>query len=87
LDETDSGLDIDALREVAAAVQALRDPARAMVVITHHQRLLDYLVPDHVHVLSGGTIVTSGDKSLAIDLEKHGYGWAATRAPATEGAP
>jgi Fe-S cluster assembly ATP-binding protein len=86
LDETDSGLDIDALREVASAVQALRSPARAMVVITHHQRLLDYLVPDHVHVLSGGTIVASGDKSLALDLETHGYAWAATRAP-VGGAP
>ena len=62
LDETDSGLDIDALREVAAAVQALRDPTRAIVVITHHQRLLDHLVPDRVHVLSGGTIVASGDR-------------------------
>ncbi len=77
LDETDSGLDIDALREVAGAVQGLRDSARAIVVITHHQRLLDYLVPDRVHVLSGGTIVTSGDKGLAIELEKNGYAWAA----------
>jgi Fe-S cluster assembly ATP-binding protein len=80
LDETDSGLDIDALREVAGAVQELRGPSRAIVVITHHQRLLDYLVPDRVHVLSGGTIVTSGDKNLAVELEKNGYGWAATRA-------
>ena len=79
LDETDSGLDIDALREVAAAVQALRGPARAIVAITHHQRLLDYLVPDHVHVLVGGTIVSSGDKDLAIELEKNGYGWAAAK--------
>jgi len=79
LDETDSGLDIDALREVAGAVQALRDPSRAIVVITHHQRLLDYLVPDRVHVLSAGSIVTSGDRTLAIDLEKNGYAWAATR--------
>jgi FeS assembly ATPase SufC len=78
LDETDSGLDIDALREVAGAIQALRHPDRAIVVITHHQRLLDYLVPDHVHVLSAGTIVASGDKTLAIELEKHGYSWAAT---------
>jgi Fe-S cluster assembly ATP-binding protein len=82
LDETDSGLDIDALREVANAVQALRHPTRAMVVITHHQRLLDYLIPDRVHVLSGGTIVTSGDKTLANDLEKHGYAWAETSSEA-----
>jgi len=80
LDETDSGLDIDALREVAAAVQALRDPTRAIVVITHHQRLLDHLVPDRVHVLSAGRIVTSGDRSLAVELEKRGYGWASTQA-------
>jgi Fe-S cluster assembly ATP-binding protein len=79
LDETDSGLDIDALREVADAVQGLRDPSRAIVVITHHQRLLDYLVPDRVHVLVGGTIVTSGDKDLATALEKNGYGWATAR--------
>jgi Fe-S cluster assembly ATP-binding protein len=84
LDETDSGLDIDALREVAAAVQALRDPSRAMVVITHHQRLLDYLVPDRVHVLAGGTIVASGDKSLAVELEQHGYGRAGAKAPLRE---
>jgi len=84
LDETDSGLDIDALREVAGAVQALRHPDRAIVVITHHQRLLDYLVPDRVHVLSAGTIVASGDRTLAIELEKNGYGWAASR-PQAEG--
>jgi Fe-S cluster assembly ATP-binding protein len=84
LDETDSGLDIDALREVASAVQSLRSPTRAIVVITHHQRLLDYLVPDRVHVLSAGTIVTSGDKDLAILLEKNGYAWAT--AQAQEGA-
>jgi Fe-S cluster assembly ATP-binding protein len=84
LDETDSGLDIDALREVAGAVQALRHPERAIVVITHHQRLLDYLVPDRVHVLSAGTIVTSGDRNLAIELEKNGYGWAASRPQAQE---
>jgi Fe-S cluster assembly ATP-binding protein len=84
LDETDSGLDIDALREVAGAVQGLRDPARAIVAITHHQRLLDYLVPDYVHVLSGGTIVTSGGKGLAVELEKNGYAWAT--AHAEEGA-
>jgi Fe-S cluster assembly ATP-binding protein len=77
LDETDSGLDIDALREVAAAVQALRAPARAIVVITHHQRLLDHLVPDRVHVLAGGRIVATGDKTLAVELEQRGYAWAA----------
>jgi Fe-S cluster assembly ATP-binding protein len=84
LDETDSGLDIDALREVAGAVQALRGPARAIVAITHHQRLLDHLVPDRVHVLSGGTIVASGDKSLAVELEQHGYARATPQPPARE---
>ncbi|MGC4116068.1 MAG: Fe-S cluster assembly ATPase SufC [Myxococcales bacterium] len=74
LDETDSGLDIDALRIVASGVNALRSPDRAMVVITHYQRLLDYIVPDKVHVLSGGKIIQSGDKSLALELEKTGYG-------------
>lgn len=73
LDETDSGLDIDALRVVANGVNALRDGERAMLVITHHQRLLDYLVPDRVHVLAGGRIVRSGGKDLAMDLEQHGY--------------
>ena len=73
LDETDSGLDIDALRVVADGVNALRGPDRAMVVITHYQRLLDYIVPDRVHVLSGGRIVRSGDKSLALELEAKGY--------------
>ena len=73
LDETDSGLDIDALRVVADGVNALREPDRAMIVITHYQRLLDYIVPDHVHVLSGGRIVRSGDKSLALELEEKGY--------------
>ena len=67
LDETDSGLDIDALRVVADGVNALRSPDRAMLVITHHQRLLDYIVPDRVHVLAGGRIVRSGDKELALD--------------------
>jgi Fe-S cluster assembly ATP-binding protein len=85
LDETDSGLDIDALREVATAVQAFRHPSRAIVVITHHQRLLDFLVPDRVHVLSGGTIVMSGDRSLAAELERHGYAWAATKPEVEEG--
>ena len=73
LDETDSGLDIDALRIVASGVNALRSPSRAMVVITHYQRLLDYIVPDFVHVLVNGSIVRSGDKSLAHALEQEGY--------------
>jgi Fe-S cluster assembly ATP-binding protein len=75
LDETDSGLDIDALRIVAGGVNALRHAQRAMLVITHYQRLLDYIVPDYVHVLSGGRIVKSGGKELALELEKKGYGW------------
>jgi Fe-S cluster assembly ATP-binding protein len=73
LDETDSGLDIDALRLVSKGVNAQRAPDRAIVMITHYQRLLDYIEPDHVHVLSGGKIVRSGDKSLATELEKSGY--------------
>ena len=73
LDETDSGLDIDALRVVADGVNALRSSRRAMLVITHYQRLLDYIVPDRVHVLSRGRIVKSGDKSLALELEEKGY--------------
>ncbi|MCB1377912.1 MAG: Fe-S cluster assembly ATPase SufC [Alphaproteobacteria bacterium] len=73
LDETDSGLDIDALKLVADGVNALRSPDRAMIVITHYQRLLDYIVPDVVHVLSRGRIVKSGDKSLALELEAKGY--------------
>jgi Fe-S cluster assembly ATP-binding protein len=75
LDETDSGLDIDALRTVAAGVNALRSPDRSMIVITHYQRLLEYIVPDFVHVLSGGRIVRSGGKELALELEEKGYGW------------
>ncbi|MEM1326270.1 MAG: Fe-S cluster assembly ATPase SufC [Bacteroidota bacterium] len=75
LDETDSGLDIDALRIVADAVNELRNPDRAFVVITHYQRLLDYIVPDYVHVLYNGRIVKSGDKELALELEKKGYDW------------
>jgi Fe-S cluster assembly ATP-binding protein len=75
LDETDSGLDIDALKIVAAGVNAMRDPDRAIIVVTHYQRLLDYIVPDYVHVLSGGRIVKSGEKDLAVELEKRGYGW------------
>jgi Fe-S cluster assembly ATP-binding protein len=75
LDETDSGLDIDALRVVSGGINALRSPDRAMLVITHYQRLLTYVVPDVVHVLSDGRIVTSGDRSLALKLEERGYGW------------
>lgn len=75
LDETDSGLDIDALRIVANGVNALRSPDRAIIVVTHYQRLLDYIVPDFVHVLSGGQIVRSGGKELALELEEKGYGW------------
>ena len=74
LDETDSGLDIDALKTVADGVNALRDPTRSMLVITHYQRLLDYIVPDFVHVLAHGRIVKSGGKELALELEKKGYG-------------
>jgi Fe-S cluster assembly ATP-binding protein len=75
LDETDSGLDIDALKIVANGVNALRGPDRAMLVITHYQRLLNYIVPDAVHVLSEGRIVASGGKELAVKLEQEGYGW------------
>jgi len=75
LDETDSGLDIDALRIVANGVNALRSPKNTFMVITHYQRLLDYIVPDYVHVLFKGKIVKSGDKSLAHDLEERGYDW------------
>ncbi|BAI75721.1 Fe-S cluster assembly ATP-binding protein (plasmid) [Azospirillum sp. B510] len=73
LDETDSGLDIDALKIVAEGVNALRSPERSMLVITHYQRLLDYIVPDYVHVLAAGRIVKSGGKELALELEKNGY--------------
>ena len=73
LDETDSGLDIDALKVVAEGVNALRSPTRAMIVITHYQRLLDHIIPDVVHVLSDGRIVKTGGKELALDLEKNGY--------------
>jgi Fe-S cluster assembly ATP-binding protein len=75
LDETDSGLDIDALKIVAEGVNAMRSPERAIVVVTHYQRLLDYIVPDYVHVLSAGRIVKSGGKELALELEAKGYGW------------
>jgi len=75
LDETDSGLDIDALKIVAEGVNAMRGPERGFLVITHYQRLLDYIVPDYVHVLSGGRIILSGDKDLALELEEKGYDW------------
>jgi Fe-S cluster assembly ATP-binding protein len=75
LDETDSGLDIDALKIVAAGVNGLRSPERATIVVTHYQRLLDYIIPDYVHVLSSGRIVKSGGKELALELERRGYGW------------
>ncbi|MFP6782319.1 MAG: Fe-S cluster assembly ATPase SufC [Gammaproteobacteria bacterium] len=75
LDETDSGLDIDALKAVGDGVNQLRDGKRSFVVVTHYQRLLDYIVPDFVHVLSDGQIVRSGDKSLALELEDRGYDW------------
>jgi len=85
LDETDSGLDIDALRVVATGVNALRSPERSLLVITHNQRLLDYIVPDFVHVLSEGRIALSGEKDLALELEKKGYGWLETAPPGAEG--
>jgi Fe-S cluster assembly ATP-binding protein len=89
LDETDSGLDIDALKAVADGVNALRSPDRAFIVITHYQRLLDYIKPDVVHVLAEGRIVESGGPELALELEAHGYAWLKDRvAPGvrTEGA-
>lgn len=75
LDETDSGLDIDALKIVAHGVNQLRAENRAIVLVTHYQRLLDYIIPDYVHVLANGKIIKSGDKSLALELEEKGYGW------------
>lgn len=75
LDETDSGLDIDALKVVAKGINALRSAERAMVLVTHYQRLLEYVVPDYVHVLAAGRIAKSGDKSLAVELEQRGYDW------------
>ena len=75
LDETDSGLDIDALRIVSEGVNAMRSPERSFLVITHYQRLLDYIVPDFVHVLVDGRIVRSGGKELALELEEKGYDW------------
>ena len=82
LDETDSGLDIDALKTVAGGVNALRSDDRSIILVTHYQRLLDYIVPDQVHVLAGGKILRSGDKQLALDLEERGYGWLETAADA-----
>ena len=75
LDETDSGLDIDALKIVADGVNSLRSKDRAFIVVTHYQRLLDYIVPDYVHVLSDGKIIKSGSKELAFELEERGYDW------------
>ena len=84
LDETDSGLDIDALQVVAAGVNRNRTPDRSMLVITHYQRLLDHIVPDRVHILSGGRIVRSGDRTLALELEKHGYAFLESEAGARQ---
>lgn len=86
MDETDSGLDIDALQVVSKGVNALRSPERATIVVTHYQRLLNYIVPDFVHVLSDGRIVKSGGKELALELEEKGYGWIETDTPAQVGA-
>jgi Fe-S cluster assembly ATP-binding protein len=86
LDETDSGLDIDALKLVAEGVNHMRDAQRAFVVVTHYQRLLDYIVPDVVHVLADGRIVESGDRTLALKLEEHGYAWVRERRVAGLGA-
>jgi Fe-S cluster assembly ATP-binding protein len=85
LDETDSGLDIDALRIVSNGVNALRSPERAMIVVTHYQRLLEYIVPDFVHVLAAGRIVRSGGKDLALELEAKGYGWLEAEAAGARG--
>jgi Fe-S cluster assembly ATP-binding protein len=86
LDETDSGLDIDALRVVADGVNSLRRPDRATIIVTHYQRLLNYIVPDFVHVLAGGRIVKSGGKELALELESRGYDWI-VETPEAAGAP
>ena len=88
LDETDSGLDIDALRIVSGGVNSLRSPDRSMILVTHYQRLLEYIVPDYVHVLAHGRIVKSGGRELALELEERGYGWiegAGAAAPARSG--
>ena len=82
LDETDSGLDIDALKVVSAGVNSLRSDERAIVLVTHYQRLLDYIVPDRVHVLAGGRIIKTGDKGLALELERRGYDWVRQEAAA-----
>ena len=82
LDETDSGLDIDALKVVADGVNSLRRDDRAIVLVTHYQRLLEHVVPDHVHVLAGGRIIRSGDRSLALELERRGYDWVLQQAAA-----
>jgi Fe-S cluster assembly ATP-binding protein len=87
LDETDSGLDIDALRIVASGVNALRSPERSMIVVTHYQRLLNYIVPDFLHVLVDGQIVRSGGKELALELEERGYAWLEKEPAAASGAP
>ena len=86
LDETDSGLDIDALQVVSKGINVLRSPDRAMILVTHYQRLLDYVVPDFVHVLSQGKIVRTGGKELALELEERGYGWLEETAPPTANA-
>jgi Fe-S cluster assembly ATP-binding protein len=86
LDETDSGLDIDALRVVAAGVNAMRSPDRAFIVVTHYQRLLNYIVPDVVHVMSEGRLVKSGGRELALELEEKGYGWLEAVGAGAEGA-
>jgi Fe-S cluster assembly ATP-binding protein len=75
LDETDSGLDIDALRVISQGINALRSPDRSIILVTHYQRLLNYIEPDFIHVLANGSIIKSGDKSLALELEDKGYSW------------
>jgi len=82
LDETDSGLDIDAMRIVANGINSLRAADRSIVLVTHYQRLLEYVVPDFVHVLAGGRILRSGDRSLALELERRGYDWISGQAAA-----
>jgi len=82
LDETDSGLDIDALKVVADGVEAMRSPQRAIILVTHYQRLLNYIVPDQVHVLAQGHIARSGGPELALELESRGYGWVEAQAQA-----
>jgi Fe-S cluster assembly ATP-binding protein len=81
LDEIDSGLDIDALRVISGGVNALRSPERAFLMVTHYQRLLEYVTPDVVHVMAGGRIVKTGGRELALELEKTGYAWAGDKAP------